>query len=164
MIWRSRQHILRDRDVPLLPRYDLIGGGQRQQPLAVRDLPQGLHQNLERHIFQNDTVGTGGGRHNQFTVLNRCGEKNQPRGKTPGVSDGEDFQPGQARHRYVEDGNVRHQTPNRFDAARTAARNNFETALCPREARQTLRQDGGQQSPRWCNARAVLGLSPSFNP
>jgi len=74
----------------------LIRGGQRQEPLAVRNLPQGLHQNFERHILQNDTIGAGRGRYNQFAVINRCGEKDQPRGKTLGVGDAEDFQPGQA--------------------------------------------------------------------
>ncbi len=42
-VCQHRRHLLRDRDVPLLPlpRYSLIGGEQRRQPLAVRDLPQG---------------------------------------------------------------------------------------------------------------------------
>jgi hypothetical protein len=81
-VCQHRQHVLRVRDVPLLSRYGLIRGGQlaiasgRPRPAATT-APE-----FRRHILQNDTVGTGLGRYNQFAVFNRCGEKDQARGKT----------------------------------------------------------------------------------
>jgi len=91
-----RHYVLRKRNAFRRPGHYLIGGRLRQQPLAIRDLAQGLHQRFGRHILRNDTIGAGRGRYNQFAVINRCGEKDQPRGKTLGVGDAEDFQPGQA--------------------------------------------------------------------
>src|SRR6266446_8641005 len=52
---------LRDGVVPFLPRYGLIRGGPWQQPLAIGDLPRGLHQNFELYVLRNDTVGSGRG-------------------------------------------------------------------------------------------------------
>src|SRR5882672_5844009 len=66
----NRQRILRDHNAPLLPRYGAIRSWQRQQSLVIRDLPQGLYQNFERHILRNDTVGPGRGQYNQFAVFN----------------------------------------------------------------------------------------------
>src|SRR6266403_2494158 len=111
-IFEHRQRIIRDGDVPLLPRYGL-SRGQRQQPPAIRDLPQGLHQNFDLHVLRNDTVGS----------FNGCGEEDQPRrlSELAMVRISSPVRPGSDMSR---NGDVRHQIPNRFDAARTV------TAAC----------------------------------
>ena len=69
---------------------------RRQEAAAIRYLPEGFYQDFGLHILRNDAARTGRRRCNEFTLFDRCREKDHPCGKILGVRGGKDLQPGLA--------------------------------------------------------------------